>query len=136
MRNVKTISAGLLLSGLLLGMNLSAQTEADKHLEKILLSIRSADIETLSTYLNDMVELTVPGSEGTYSNTQAKFLLKDFFKKHPPLNIQVKHEGSSNKGSRFAICHYKHKSGKYRLYYLIKEKNNKYLIHILRFENI
>lgn len=136
MKKTNIILIYLVISGLFPGMEFNAQDQADKDLDKILLSIKNTNIDQLSSYLNEMVELTVPGSEGTYSSKQAKFLLKEFFKKYPPVSIQLKHKGNSSKGSKFAIYHYKHKSGKFRLYYLIKEKNNKYLIDVLRFENI
>lgn len=91
-----------------------------------------ADHEELSNHFNTLIELSLPENEGTYSKTQSKFILKDFFKKNPPVSFEIKHQGESNNGSLYAIGTYKTRSNEYRTYYLLKLVNGKYLIHLMQ----
>ncbi|MDZ7741820.1 MAG: DUF4783 domain-containing protein [Bacteroidota bacterium] len=106
----------------------------DKDLEKISTALKEADHEKLHNYCNDMVEISVPGNEGTYSKTQAKFILRDFFREYPVKDFRIKHEGLSNSGAKFAIGEYSHQKGKMRTYFLLKNDGKKYSIHIIQFE--
>ncbi len=106
----------------------------DEDLEKISTALKEADHDKLHVYCNDMVEISVPGNEGTYSKTQAKFILRDFFREYPVRDFRIKHEGLSNNGSKYAIGEYFHQKGKMRTYFLMKSNGKKYSIHIIQFE--
>lgn len=127
----------ILLSGVsvfLFSAHIARSQVSDDQVEVIAEAIKESDYNKIHEYLNDMVELTIPGNEGTFSKSQTKFILKEHFQKYPPVTFIIKHKGSSDNGALYAIGEYEHKNGKFRVYYLMKKKSEKYLIHILEFE--
>ena len=97
-------------------------------------AINSGDSKKLASYFNSSIDLTVPGTEGTYSKSQAEMIVKDFFTKNPPVSFKINQQGSSNEGSQFAVGTLLTKSTTYKTYFLIKKVNNVPLIHQLQFE--
>lgn len=102
---------------------------------KISQAIKSSNSTELSKYFNNSIDLTIPGSEGTYSKVQAEQILKSFFTKYPPVSFTINHKGSSNDGSVYAIGTYKSSSITFRTYYLTKSIGGQLLIHQLKFES-
>lgn len=102
---------------------------------KITQAIQSSNATDLAKYFNNTIDLTIPGSEGTYSKVQAEQILKSFFNKYPPVSFTINHKGNSNDGSMYAIGTYKSKSQSFRTYYLTKPINGQLLIHQLKFES-
>jgi len=89
----------------------------------------------LTKFFNNSIDLTIPGSEGTYSKVQAEQILKSFFAKYPPVSFTINHKGNSNDGSLYAIGTYKTKSQSFRTYYLSKPIDGQMMIHQLKFES-
>ncbi len=102
---------------------------------KVTQAIQSSNATELSKYFNNSIDLTIPGSEGTYSKVQAEQILKSFFAKYPPVTFTINHKGSSNDGSVYAIGTYKSSSITFRTYYLTKSIGGQLLIHQLKFES-
>ncbi len=102
---------------------------------KVSMAIKSSNSTELSKYFNNSIDLTIPGSEGTYSKVQAEQILKSFFTKYPPVSFTINHKGSSNDGSVYAIGTYKSNSVTFRTYYLTKSIGGQLLIHQLKFES-
>lgn len=102
---------------------------------KITQAIQSSNATELAKYFNSTIDLTIPGSEGTYSKVQAEQILKSFFSKYPPVSFTINHKGNSNDGSMYAIGTYKSKTQSFRTYYLTKPINGQLLIHQLKFES-
>jgi len=101
-------------------MILIQQEDADV-IEDIATEIRGANSTTLSGYFNETVDLTLLDNEGTYSKSQAELIMKDFFTKNPPDTFEINHQGSSNKGSIYAIGTYVTTDNSYRNYILLKK---------------
>lgn len=110
------------------------QQPSNAILTEVISYIKVANIKELSKNFNTTIDLLLPSVEGSYSKTQAELILKDFFEKNPPKNLTVKHQGSSNDGSLYAIGTYSTDKLNYRTYILLKKINDKYLIHQLQFE--
>ncbi|MFD2999910.1 DUF4783 domain-containing protein [Pontibacter toksunensis] len=88
----------------------------------------------LSRNFSSMVEITLDGSEATsYSNTQAEFVMKNFFAKNAPVDFSVNHNGTSDKGQLYAIGTYAAKGESYTVLIRMKSANGKYLIHSMNF---
>ncbi|MBJ6117691.1 DUF4783 domain-containing protein [Pontibacter sp. BT310] len=78
----------------------------------------------LSRNFSSVVELTLNGKEATsYSNTQAEFVMKNFFSKNAPVDFTYSHQGSSDKGQQYAIGTYTSKAGSYTV--LVRMKDSK-----------
>lgn len=125
----------LIIGFLILIMQLIAnksigQTEV---LSNTKVSLAQADPKNLTKYFNDYVEISFDGEKSSYSKTQAEFVMKDFFKKHPPVSFELIHQGASKEGLKYAIGKYSFSKGSYRVYILIKQFKGNYLIDTLNF---
>ncbi|MBN2237125.1 MAG: DUF4783 domain-containing protein [Bacteroidales bacterium] len=85
-------------------------------------AFNKGDYTSLSNLFADSIDLTVLTTEGIYSKTQAKGILKDFFSTEKPKSFQIKHQGSSNDGTVYAIGLFVSTNKSCRVYALFKEK--------------
>src|SRR5258708_6709049 len=94
-----------------------AQTDVINQVKE---TIKAGSAKELSRYLNQMVDVTIEGAVQSYSKPQAEFVLRDFFKMHPPAEFSIIHQGSSKGGQPFAIGQYKSGADTYRVFMKIK----------------
>jgi hypothetical protein len=99
---------------------------------KIFKALEIGNVENLSQYFNESIELILMDNEGIYSKQQASQILKDFFKKHRPTEFTVLHQGGTE-NSKYAIGKLVTNRGTFRVHFLVKvNKDGKPLIHQLR----
>jgi len=96
-------------------------------------TIKAGSAKELSRYLNSNVDVTLEGNVQSYSKAQAEFVLRDFFKQHPPNEVNIIHQGSSKGGQPFAILQYKSGTDTFRLFMKIKSSGNVQLLDDIRF---
>ncbi|PRY14934.1 uncharacterized protein DUF4783 [Pontibacter ummariensis] len=97
-------------------------------------AMKTGSAKELSKNFSSMVELTLDGGEATsYSNTQAEFVMKNFFAKNAPVDFSVNHNGTSDKGQLYAIGTYTSKGDSYTVLIRMKSANGRYLIHSMNF---
>jgi hypothetical protein len=101
--------------------------------EGIVLAFKAGNSKELSKYFNSNLELVIVDNENVYSKPQAEQIIKDFFMKHIPKNFTILHEGGKEE-SRYAIGNLVTNNGIFRVYFLLKHKDNMQLIHQLRIE--
>ncbi|HPY82554.1 MAG TPA: DUF4783 domain-containing protein [Bacteroidales bacterium] len=101
--------------------------------QEIYTSLEKGDVETLSDFLDNTIDLTVLKDEGIYSKSQAKVILKSFFAANSPGVFTLQHQGG-NEQSSYIIGTLQTKGTNYRVYYLSKKNNNKTVIQKLRIE--
>ncbi len=101
-------------------MPLSAQT-FDNAFTEMKAAVAAGNYSRLSDLFSDTVDLTVRDTDGIFSKTQAKGVLKGFFEKNTPKSFQIKHQGSSNDGTVYAIGLYLSDKESFRVYVLFKE---------------
>jgi hypothetical protein len=126
----KETVAGIMFIILMSATNVMAQNEI---LANTRVSLETSDSKSLTKFFNDMVEISFDGDKKNYTKTQAEFVLKDFFKKYPPVAFEFIHQGSSKEGLKYAIGKYTHSKGSFRVYILIKQFKGNYLIDTLDF---
>jgi hypothetical protein len=97
------------------------------------IAIKSGNSKSMSKYFNDMLDLGFDGNKGSYSKTQAEFVLKDFFQKNPAIDFQYIHKGSSKEGLTYTIGNYQTKNKKYRVLIYIKDIKGTHKIDYLDF---
>lgn len=102
-------------------------------IENVETAIRSGSSKELAKFLNQTVELNLEGNISSYNKMQAEYVLKDFFKKNPPDNFEIKHNGASKGGLKYAIGIYTCKRGSYRIWMRIKDFNGKLLVYEMNF---
>ncbi len=122
-----------ILLSFLLNMSVHSVFAQDEIFSKLRLAIKSGDANAISTYLDDNLDLKIENQEGTYSGTQAEFVLKDYFRKYPPLDFKYLHKGESPGGAKYAIGSYLYNGGTYRVYMKLKKVGSRYRIDTLDF---
>jgi hypothetical protein len=96
-------------------------------------TIKAGSAKELSKYMNQTVDVVMEEKMVTYSKAQAEFVLRDFFKAHPPSEFNIIHQGSSKGGQPFAIGLYKCNNETYRVFMKIKSVSDTQLVHEIRF---
>lgn len=96
-------------------------------------TIKAGSAKELSKYLFQTVDVTIEGKVQSYSKAQAEFVFRDFFRRHPPSEFNIIHQGSSKGGQPFAIGQYKSADETYRVFIKIKSVNKEQLLHEISF---
>jgi hypothetical protein len=87
----------------------------------------------IAEHFNDNIELIIDNSEKMHSKSQAEQILNRFFSKNAVVSYKKIHEGKKD-DTLFVVGQLITKNGKYRVSYLLKEKNSVVKIHQLRIE--
>jgi|SRR6056297_223060 len=99
----------------------------------IAIAFKVGNADELSRYFNNTIELVILNKEDVYSRLQAKQIIDNFFIDHHPKTFEFVHQGGKEE-SKFAIGKLVTFNGTFRVYLLIKLKNDKPFIHQLRIE--
>ncbi|RYD59306.1 MAG: DUF4783 domain-containing protein [Sphingobacteriales bacterium] len=118
----------ILLSTLLL---VSAKAQV---LEDVANNIRSANVPGLTKYFDKIVAITMNNNQATYSGAQAEMVLKDFYSKNTVKDFVIMQSGVSGSNSKYVIGKLTTTAGTYQLYIVLKMKDEKYMLHEMRFE--
>ncbi len=103
--------------------------------DEIVTAFRSGNATSLSRFLNQTLDLSLPGHESTCSKQQAGQILKSFFAKYPPKSFKISHQGASRDGSQFYIGSYLSDKGiSFRIYFLMKKQQNSQLIQQIQID--
>jgi hypothetical protein len=118
----------------LLAHSVFAQNQlSDQNIKK---ALQDGSAPDLAVYFNASIDLTLLNYEGTYSKKQAEQILKKFFENHPVKSFTIEHSGTSNDGSRYLIGSHQTTTQKtFRVYILIKNRNDSDLIQQIQFED-
>ena len=125
----KTLFAGLLFFTVSIGVF----AQSADIISQVKETIKAGSAKELSKFLNQNVDVTLEGKVQSYSKTQAEFVLRDFFKQHPPNEVNIIHQGSSKGGQTFAIFQYKSGDDTFRLFMKIKGSGNSQFLDDIRF---
>jgi len=128
MKNLKFKTILLLIGLMLLGTKSHSQIP-----DEIVLSIQNGNVETMANFFNENVELVVESHDDVFSKSQAKQIVTEFFKANKPKQFNIIHQGGKE-GARYAIGSLVTGSGTFRVYFLLKNKDNTSYIHQLRIE--
>ena len=124
-----------LIFTILLSLNIGlANPPQDNIVDNIVKAIQAMDADKLASYFSETVDLEAGESDGSYSKTQAEIIFRQFFKDYPLTAFSLNHEGSSNDGSKYFIGTYKTTKAEYRVYVLMKSKNEQMRIQEIQFE--
>lgn len=110
-----------------------AIAQQNEVVEQVKETIKAGSAKELSKYMNQTVDVMIEEKMDTYSKAQAEFVLRDFFKAHPPSEFNIIHQGSSKGGQPFAIGLYKCNTETYRVFMKIKSVSDAQLVHEIRF---
>lgn len=104
-----------------------------KGIDEVVNALQKGNATEISRYIDDNVEISLPGKSDNYSKAQAVMILKDFFTNNGVTGFEVKHKGE-NSGNQFCVGTLFTRSGNYRTTVYMKTKNGKQLVRELRFQ--
>jgi hypothetical protein len=107
--------------------------QAQKVPDKLIHAFQKGDADLLSPYFNDRIELTLLGIDHRISQSQAKEIMRDFFKKYPPVTFEIMFEGDK-KDSNFAVGKLKSKTEIFRVNLFFKKIGEQNLLHLMEIE--
>ncbi|WP_207433639.1 DUF4783 domain-containing protein [Sabulibacter ruber] len=133
MKNFRRLMAmTLVLLGILVGAGqVTAQSDVMGGIQS---AIRSGSSRDLARYFNSKVEVNIDGDNGSYSQSQAEMVVRNFFSKNAPVGFSFDHQGGSEDGQRYAIGKYTHKGGRYNVVVKVKKYGDSYKIDTIEFK--
>lgn len=96
-------------------------------------AIKAGSAKEAVKSFNQSLDVNLEGEINTYSKAQSEFVLRDFFKKHPPADFTIVHTGSSKGGLQYAIGNYKSNGETYNVLIRVKQAGNVFLVHEISF---
>ena len=96
-------------------------------------AIKTGSAKEAVKSFNQSLDINLEGEINTYSKTQSEFVLRDFFKKHPPTDFTIVHTGASKGGLQYAIGNMKSNNETYNVLIRVKQSGNTYLVHEISF---
>ncbi len=96
-------------------------------------AIKAGSSKELSQYFGSAVVLNFDGEKSNYSKSQAEFVLKDFFKKYEPVDVEYIHQGDSKKGFKYIMGKYRSENGAFRIYILFKKNDSSFYVDTMDF---
>ncbi|MFY0687934.1 MAG: DUF4783 domain-containing protein [Cyclobacteriaceae bacterium] len=125
MRKIITLILGLYIISPVMGQ--------DEVLSDVETALSAGSAKELVKYCLSSVRLQINGDNKVYSKPQAEAVLRDFFQKNAAQEFQYTHRGSSPGGLVYCIGQYKISGASFRVYMLLKESNDQFLIDTISF---
>ncbi len=110
-----------------------AATASSDVLATIRTALKNGSAREVAQLFGPAVDLGVDGTKQSYSQTQAEFVVRDFFAKNPPTSFEFVHQGASDAGTPYAIGRYGTKAASYRVFIKLKNQKTGLLIDNLDF---
>ena len=124
-----------LIFALLLLPSLAFANQGNPGLEIISTALNSGDIETLSKYFADNVEISIQDKEQVYSKAKATEVLRSFFDTNKPKSFNQVHKGTSRESSdQYCIGNLSATTGNYRVYLYLKVNGSDVTIQEIRLD--
>ena len=104
-------------------------------LDIIATAMQAGDTNTLATYFDEQVEVSILDKEDLYDKATAKQVLATFFTANKPLTFDQVHKGTSQgENSMYCIGNLATASKTFRVYVFLKVEGKKHLIQELRID--
>ena len=100
-------------------------------LEGIKTVFQSGSSKELAKYFDSGIDININGNQGDYSKNQAELVMRDFFKKFPPVEFQLLHQGSNTDQVIYYIGNYKSEETFFRVFIKGKKENETIKVYSL-----
>ncbi len=104
-------------------------------LDDVINALKAGNTTELSKYIEESVDISLPGKSDNYSKAQSLIILQDFFSANGVKNFEVKHRGD-NSGSNFCIGILQTSAGNYRTTVFMKTKGERQIIKQISFQSL
>ena len=104
-------------------------------LDIISAALNTGDIETLSKYFADNVEISIQDKEQVYAKAKATEIMRSFFDTNKPKTFAIVHKGTSRENSdQYCIGTLSATTGSYRVYLYLKVNGSNISIQEIRMD--
>ena len=104
-------------------------------LDAISTALNSGDIETLSKYFAETVEISIQDKEQVYPKAKAAEVLRSFFESNKAKSFSQVHKGTSRENSdQYCIGNLSAGANNYRVYLYLKVSGNNVTIQEMRLD--
>ncbi|MEX1055201.1 MAG: DUF4783 domain-containing protein [Rhodothermales bacterium] len=101
--------------------------------QQVMAAFERGDVDALIRRCADRVDLSLFGDGELLSKSQAKYVMREFFRDYPPQELDVE-ETSSTEGSWFASGIYRHRSGNpLSIYFRLRSSDGNWELREIRF---
>lgn len=114
--------------------SMAQQESHEQIMNRIVRCLESSDSRAISLLFNSTVDIGFPDKDNTYSASQAEMVMREFFKKDPPRSCNIDQQGQQGEGTRYAIGTYLTENNKYQVFILIRQQDDDWAIHKLKFD--
>lgn len=108
---------------------------AQPNFNAIINALKAGDIASVSSSMDEQVELAVGNQNGTYPKSQAITMVNTFLQQNKPSGCSLVHSGSARDGASYYCIGSLNAGGKkYRVYIFFKKAASDYRIQEMRIE--
>lgn len=111
------------------GTHLGNETQIDP----IVSAIEAGSSSDLARFFNPSISLNINGQQGDYSKTQAELVLKEFFKKNPPLGFALVFKNENTNSHRTYVGEYSGESGRFKVFIKASQVEDSLKVYSLDF---
>ncbi|MCS5491115.1 DUF4783 domain-containing protein [Algoriphagus limi] len=102
-------------------------------IDPVIVAIDSGSSSELARYFGNSISLNINGQQGDFSKNQAELVLRDFFKKNPPVSFQVVFRSENNPSISSYIGEYQSGQTNYKVFIKINQQNSQIEVYSLGF---
>ena len=103
----------------------------DQVFEQIRNAFLNGNAADLALFFEGNIELKLDGYQTDYSQVQAVFVLKDFFKEYPPKNFKYLKQENFKKNYIYLVGTYQSIGDEFQISMMVQEVGNEYIIRSL-----
>lgn len=112
----------------------TVQANLNDVIDDIATCIKTANTKGLTKYFSSTVSMNLMNDEGVYSRVQAEIILRDFFNKNQPTNVQFIHRLDSNPNLKYVVLNLRTAKESYRVSYRLTNEDNLFKVTEFRIE--
>ncbi|MFD2200455.1 DUF4783 domain-containing protein [Shivajiella indica] len=100
-------------------------------IEGIVTVFQSGSSRELAKYFDSGIDININGNQGDYSKNQAELVMRDFFKKFPPVDFQLLQQGSNTDQIIYYIGNYRSEETVFRVFIKGKKEDQSIKVYSL-----
>ena len=118
---------------LLLWISPLVESGSASQIDPIISAIQDGSSSELARFFNPTISLNINGQQGDYSKNQAEIVLKDFFKKNPPIDFSLVFKNENQSSVSTYIGEYASGQGSYKVFIKVSQVESSFRIYGLDF---
>ncbi|MDF2156335.1 DUF4783 domain-containing protein [Algoriphagus sp. CAU 1675] len=105
-------------------------------IDPVVSAIDAGSVNELAGYFDSSIFLNINGQTGDFSRNQAEIILRDFFKKNPPMGFSLVFRDENNPSLSSYIGDYQSGQFAYRVFIKVNQQDNRPKVYSLGFVKV